>query len=395
MTPHAPLLPLHQRRDALIAPYGDADDAPPVVQTFGHLDLEYAALRKHAVLFDAPHRATLSLTGEDRLPFLDAMLTQRVRDLAPADVRDAFWLNRKGRIVADLRITHLPDRTLLDLDTLAARQTAESLESFIFTEDVTITDRSDELSRLWLLGPTAPLLLDAAADPAPQDLPDRRAFETRIADVPTPITRADLGPIPAFELTLPLAHASTLYNRLLELGEPPAPEPGAPQPDTLPARVRLRPTGWHAINIARIESGIPMFNLDFATANLPAETGLLEQRVDFKKGCYLGQEVVTRMHALGHPKQTLVALRIETTDDEPAPPQAGTGAELFTPDNPDKPVGAITSSTISPMCSGASIALAMVRWGAHEPGGRLHLTAEGRHATATIQPTLTFYPAPA
>lgn len=394
MTPHAPLLPLHQARNALLAPYGDADDAPPLVQTFGHLDLEYAALRKHAVLFDAPHRATLQLTGDDRLAFLDAMITQRVRDLDPGDLRDSFWLNRKGRIVADLRLTHLADRTLLDLDVLAATQTAETLESFLFAEDVTITNRSDDLTRLWLLGPTAPLLLREAASPAPDDLSPGRALETRIAGVPTLIARSNLGPIPMFELTLPLTDAISLYERLLELGQPPHTEPGAPQPDTLATRVRLRPTGWHAINIARIESGLPIFNLDFANTNLPAETGLLDSRVDFKKGCYLGQEVVARMHALGHPKQTLVALRIETTDDEPAPPQAETGAELFTPDNPDKPVGAVTSSTISPMCSGASICLAMVRWGAHEPGGRLHLTAEGRRATATIQPSLTFYPAP-
>ncbi len=390
MTPTSPLLSDHQSREALLSVYGDANSGAPIVQTFGQLDIEYAALRKHCVLFDAAHRATLEITGEDRLTFLDAMITQRVRDLTPGEVRDSFWLNRKGRIIADLRLMQLEDRLLIDLDTLAAGATAETLAEFLFAEDVTIANRSDQLSRLWLAGPTAPLLLtESTGAQVAADLPTNRALETRIDTAPVVISRSSLGDTPLFELTTESARLPALYQRLLQLGALPHTEPGDAPADTPASRIRLRPTGWHAINIARIESGLPMFNLDFGANTLPAETALLDSRVDFRKGCYLGQEVVARMHALGHPKQTLVALRIHGADESQ---QAETGAELFKPDAPDKPVGAITSSTISPMLGGAHIALAMVRWGAHEPGTTLAVVIGDRSQTALVQPQSQFWP---
>lgn len=392
MTPTSPMLPDHQSRDALLTIYGDADTGAPIVQTFGQLDIEYAALRKHCVLFDAAHRATLEITGDDRLTFLDAMVTQRVRDMAPGEVRGSFWLNRKGRIIADLRLIQFQDRMLVDLDLLAAAHAAQTLAEFIFAEDVSITNRTDQLSRLWLTGPTAPLLLDeATASTTSNELAPNHAIEITIHDIPVVVDRSTLGQTPAFELTVESKHVATLYEQLLSIGQAEETEPGEAPPDTPASRIRLRPAGWHAINVARIESGQPMFNIDFGSTNLPAESGLLDERVNFEKGCYLGQEVVARMHALGHPKQTLVALRLDATDDTT---QAETGAELFTQDNPDKPVGAITSSTISPMLAGAHAAFAMVRWGAHEPGTQLTLRAEGHECQATVQPSLTFWPAP-
>ncbi len=392
MTPTSPLLSDHQSRDALLSIYGDADTGAPIVQTFGQLDIEYAALRKHCVLFDAAHRGALEITGPDRLSFLDAMITQRVRDLPAGTFRDSFWLNRKGRIIADLRLIELPDRMLIDLDTLVAAHTAETLGEFLFSEDVTITNRSDQLSRLWLLGPTAPLLLtEATASPNAAALHNGQALESEIDAAPVVITRSSMGDTPMFELTTNSTDLPRLYTHLLSVGQPPHTEPDDAPPDPPASRIRLRPSGWHAINIARIESGLPMFNIDFASTNLPAETSLLDARVDFKKGCYIGQEIVARMHARGHSKLTLVALRVEGEDAD-SPPQAETGTELFNPSDPEKPVGAVTSSAISPMLSGASICFALVRPGSYEAGTQLILEAQGRPARALVQPTLQFWP---
>src|SRR5439155_2357027 len=73
-------------------------------------------------------------------------------------------------------------------------------------------------------------------------------------------------------------------------------------PATLGAQVRLRPAGWHAFNIARIEAGTPLYNIDFGPESLPAESGVLLGRVSFTKGRYFGQEVVARMQSRGHSK---------------------------------------------------------------------------------------------
>ncbi|MEZ6243848.1 MAG: hypothetical protein R3B57_12495 [Phycisphaerales bacterium] len=409
MTARTPLLDSHRARGGMLATYGTHELGAPLVAAFAPLELEYAALRRHCVLFDAAHRATLELTGADRLGFLNNMLTQRVADMRPGESRDSFWLNRKGRLVADLRLTELGDRTLIDVDLLVAEETRTSLEAYVFAEDVRIEDATPRTHRLWLIGPSAARLLDACVETPPSNtsdattpptappssLPPNRATRGKIDGVPVVIDRHDLCAELGFELSVPSEHAERVYARLLELGEPHDATPANGSPDPLADHVRLRPCGWHAINVARLEAGAPIFNLDFDATNLPAETGLLRDRVDFKKGCYLGQEIVARMDALGHPKQTLIALRFEGREgvddaDIPAP-----GAELRASPDPEAPaIGHITSSTISPMLGAVPIALAMVRWGSHTPGGRLTLLGDGGPTTGVVQDRLRFWPPP-
>src|SRR4051812_36724439 len=105
----SPLLRWHQQAEAALQTYGPPEAGVQVVETFGELELEYAALRKHCVLIDQPQRGTIQVTGADRLAFLNRMVTQELKGLAPFQVRRSFWLNRKGRIDADLRIIELGD----------------------------------------------------------------------------------------------------------------------------------------------------------------------------------------------------------------------------------------------------------------------------------------------
>ena len=84
-----------------------------IVESFGPIEPEYAAMRRYCGLLDAAHRTVIVLTGSDRLDFLDRMITQAVAKLAPGQITRSFWLNRKGRIVADLLVATLLDQTLL------------------------------------------------------------------------------------------------------------------------------------------------------------------------------------------------------------------------------------------------------------------------------------------
>ena len=140
---------------------------------------------------------------------------------------------------------------------------------------------------------------------------------------------------------------------------------------------------------SRIEAGTPLFHVDFGSDNLPHETGILDARVSFRKGCYPGQEVVARMQSLGKPKQVLVALRIA----EDALPTAGSPVfERGADGEAGSPVGTVTSSTLAPMLGAASVAFAMVRTAHAQPGTVLSVPAEGARATATVQPSLRFLP---
>jgi len=357
--------------------YGRTGEATPtagceLVATLGDLESEYAAVRRGAGLLDSPHRATIHITGSDRRDFLNRMVTQELKDLDAGVARQTFWLNRRGRIVADLLLAEMGDHVLVCLDVHGADKAVESLGEFLFTEDVEITEVTETFHHLALHGPQAAKVIAAAADdpddpddPKIADMPDLTCKTVTIGGIEVAAIRCDQTGGPGFELVMQRVDAEAVWDALLAagltLGE---------------GRPRVRPIGWHAFNIARIEAGTPLFNIDFGSDSLAHETGLIGQRVSFTKGCYLGQEIVARTENLGRPKQRLVGLR----PDRDLLPDAG--AEVVNADG--KAVGAVTSSTLSPMLGAVPIAFAMVRHAAIEHPVRV--AAEGELTDAAIVP---------
>lgn len=365
------------------------------------IQLEYAAIRRHAALLDLPCRAVIEVQGSERLAFLDRMITQQVKGMPAGAVRRSFWLNRKGRVDADLRVVNFADRTLLDVDVLAAQRTLAGLSSYVFSEDVAFHDRTQATHRLALHGPTAAELLSMVCGAA-VELAEGAATEVGIGGVRAAVFREDSAGVPGYELVVEAGAVAAVVGRLIEVGHDPRhdgpgmhDEPGRAialrQADSPAAHIRLRPIGWHAYNIARVEAGTALYNLDFGPESLPAETGVLNDRVSFTKGCYLGQEVVARMHARKAVKQSLVCVRFEAvggSDDElPLVPDAGSPL-LADKDGPADPVGTITSAVISPMLSRSPVAFAQIRSGHCAPGARVWAGAEGRTIAGVVLPGL-------
>jgi tRNA-modifying protein YgfZ len=362
----SPLLKLHQQAEASLVPYGPAEAGVPLVETFGELELEYGALRKGCVVIDQPHRGVIEVTGSERLDFLNRMVTQELKGIGPLQSRPSFWLNRKGRIDADLRVIELGDRTLLDMDIHAVPRTLAGLNAFIITEDVTLKDVSEDTHRLALHGPTSAAALSLG------DPPPGHAARVPFAGADVLIERADLAGEVGLELHIPAHQTLDVYTRLTETQAK-----GAP-----------RPAGWHAFNIARIEAGTPLYNIDFGPASLPHETGVIRSRVSFTKGCYLGQEVVARMESRGHSKGRIVGLRFAA--DEPRLPVAG--AHIWSAAAPEgDPVGTITSSTPSPMLGAQPIAFAMLKHEFVAAGTAVMVDAEGERIAASVQEGLAFW----
>jgi len=425
--PHvSPIQKSHEQAEAILAPWGPplVDGQPPilVVQTYGELELEYAAIRRSCVILDQPQRSTLSVVGTDRLTFLNRMVTQELKPLgSPGSLAAArsFWLSRKGRIDSDLTIASLGTRftdpqspeILIDVDAHAAARTIAGLSAFIIADDVTITDISATVHRLAIHGRLAPELLDACltpeeTSPAPSSLKNLQGGRYTILGLQEPLAlfRADALAEPGFEFFVPAPHAEFVYRRFIEEGSDPGLTIDGSKP-TIGHRVKLRPAGWAASNIARIEAGTPIYNIDFGPESFPAESSILSDRVSFTKGCYLGQEIVARMHNLGHPKQRLVALLCDSTPLDPAsglPSQpVGSGPVYRIPSDSLDPnwapgegdlVGRITSASLAPMRGSAPVAFAQVRWDHSHPGTRLAVLANGLPARATIQPILAFFP---
>lgn len=360
-------------------PYGpeETDGSPTceIVATYGEVELEYAAIRRGAALVDATHRGTIRVGGRERIEFLNRMVTQELKGMARGECRRSFWLNRKGRLAADLLIAELDSGMWIDLDIHQARSTAESLRAFLFSEDVSIVDESETIHRLSLHGPRAFMALARAANQAEMTpLAALACSVITVAGVEVVVARHDATGEIGLELFTPRNGVEAVWDALAGLVD------GVGRP-------LVRPIGWHAFNIARIEAGTPLFNIDFDTSCLPHETGVLHDRVSFRKGCYLGQEIVARMESLGKPKQVLVGLRVSGA----GVPVAGQNVHERDGEAIGAPVGTVTSSTASPMLGAASIAMAMVKSGYAALGTELLVTIEGERVPAVIAP-LRFWP---
>ena len=375
-------------------PFGPADEhgAPTceVVAAYAEVELEYAAMRSACALIDCAERATLVIKGRDRVDFLNRLVTQELRTLVEGGVTRAFLTNRKGRIEADLVIAALPDALLIDTLVHDVAPVQAALTKMLFAEDVVITSRVETHARLALHGPRAVAALRALglasenAGENPGENPAANAWSSALGDAIVDIIRIDdFGFNPAhaavetdqrdlgFALSVPRARIAELWRSFVTFG--------------------ARPAGWFATNTARIEAGTPYFRIDFGPTNLPAESGVLNSRVSFTKGCYPGQEVVARMQHLGKPKQKLIGLRVEgdllpVSDAQVFAIAEGTSIGRQMGHQLGDQLGVITSSGLAPMLGAVPVAFAMISSRAYEIGTKVLVNAEGEQAIATVTP---------
>lgn len=389
MSELAPLYDHQARLGAEFMNFGPPPDegGTQIVAAFGRYQAEYAAIRQRVGLAHMPQRRVLRLTGADRAEFLHRMLTCHVEQLRGGSTRRGFQLTDKGRILADVMIHHGDRDTWLETDVLDIEALRELLEARLFAEEVTLENLGAAQTKLVLHGPAAVALLSAVADE-----PER---VTRLAGMPgthhvvsitgTPVSvyRYDDTGAVGLHLLVPTDAAVGLYQALLDAaGFDPAAE-AAPDADYAEQRrgsLRGRPIGWLAYNTARIEAGTPVFHVDFGHDSLPAETGVIDETVDFDKGCYIGQEIVARMRDRGHPRRVLVGLRF-ADDKLPVAGAQVLRAEDKSENAPDpgpstEVIGGVTSSTLSPLLGQNAIAFAVVKWNARQPGTAVQVPTE-------------------
>jgi folate-binding protein YgfZ len=377
-----PLKRLHEEAEAEFQAYGDIE----IVCTFGEPQAEYAAIRKACAMFDAAQRGILKVTGADRIDFLNRFLTNRLADkdgknpIASGQGVYAFLLNNKGRIVADMNILERGDCTLLETDARNAGTLKTTLEKFVFAEKVGFEELAGAKHEIGLHGPgSVEVLRSIGLDGAGLGVMDSKT--ATIDGIEALVWRDDPCGVPGFWLVVDSGNAAKVWMKFLSAekfgGEPPPlPSPGVPGAGKGWSKRAVRPAGWAVFNATRIEAGRPMFGIDFDDSVLPAETGQLERAVSFTKGCYLGQEIVARMHARGQVARQIVGIRMK--DD--ALPIAG--AAIL--DKEKNQIGGITSSTISPVLSNAAICLGMVKSTFAAVGTELQIAAEGAFRTGTV-----------
>ena len=360
---------LHEAAGAEMQSYGDVE----IVSTFGEPQAEYSAIRKACGLMDRAERGILEVTGKDRLSFLNNFLTNQTWDkntktpMAAGAGVYAFLLSGQGRIVADMNVIEQGDRTWLEMDGRKVEDVRKLLDKYVFTEQVKFANRSGELHELALYGPGALEVINAHAAAPVGELPAIGSAKVTLFGSEAMVWRDDPCGVPGYNVVVPEAAAAAGWEGFVK--------PYAEQQN----KRTLRPVGWAAFNTTRIEAGRGLFGVDFDESIVPAETGQLERAVSFTKGCYLGQEVVARMHARGQFAKRLVGIKMSGEELPIA------GAQVF--DDKQIAIGGVTSSTMSPLLSRAAICLGIVKKAFVTEGTVVHIPAEGAVRTGTVVKT--------
>lgn len=321
---------------------------------------------------DRSGRVRLRITGRDRVKFLHNLTTNDVKALPVGTGCEAFVTSPQGKTLGLVTLHAEDDAILLRADEGALEHLRPHFEKYAIFDDVALDDlgpRTFEwhvLNTAWFRGSLSASGVDL---PGPADLASRVAT---LAGRPvefireSPAGRPDLTLIGARDdeeaiLGAFLDACGAVAGFALVLSEPGA------MPFALTRLVRVDPSRFEAL---RIEAGTPVFGRDITTATLPQEADRDARAISFTKGCYLGQETVARLDAMGHVNKILRGLLI---DDEPRAEPAG-----------DLPVVEPTSVAYSPRW-GKRVGLAMVKVKAAAQGTRVEAITGGERFGAVVQ----------
>lgn len=352
-------LSLHEFHNGLGARFETVGTAE-VTADYGDVLAEHAALCRTAGVLDLSFRGRLCVTGRDRGRFLHGQVTNEIARLQPGQGCYAALITAKGKMQSDLNVYCLEEELLLDFEPGLTGKVSERLEKYIIADDVQVVDVTAPYGLLSVQGPGAETVVRSLK--FPDELPGKAfSFIKRNGEAGEIIlaNRARLGTA-GFDLFVPAAALRGLAEQLI----------GA---------ARLAgggPCGWRALEMARIEAGIPRFGADMDEMNIPLEAGLEEGAISFNKGCYIGQEVISRIRTYGQVAKALRRLLL-AGDLKGLPVH---GDKLF---YQGKEAGYITSATTSPQLKTA-VALGYVRKEANQIGTELVLRTAGGESAARI-----------
>ncbi len=279
---------------------------------------EYWSLGKCAGFADLSHLGLLSVDGKDRLSFLNGLVTNDLGKLTGGSGIHSLLLSTRARVVADLYLYVKDENFLADTGDVPAEGVKSFLDRFIVTEDVRLSDLTDELVHLTVQGPRAK---DVVKTVLGIDVQGLYPFQ-HLNLGPTLIVNRDRTGLGGYDLFIPRDEAEPVWQSLLLKGQ----------------ATGAVPVGLSALEILRIEQCVPKIGLDVNENTIVLEAGYTDA-ISYSKGCYMGQEVVARATHIGRVNKRLVQLQLETE----TPPAAGSTLQYE-----GKEVGLITSSAYSP-----------------------------------------------
>jgi len=285
----------------------------------------FQQITAHGAAVNLSSRAKLRLTGTDRVRYLNGQVTNDMRRVKPDETLYACVTDVKGRIAADVWVHAQDDALLLDAEPALRETLGMRLERYIVADDVELTDVTEDW-QLWHVfgGETTPASLEDGIE-----APGHPARSARYGAA-------------GFDLWLPTSASAPTFN---------------------PDRPLLSDAD---LETWRILQKIPRWPHELNAETFPPEAGLERLAMDFTKGCYIGQEVLSRIKTTGKMPREMIAFASATA--------VNAGDELWH----EKAIGKVTSVTQHPVTS-LTIGLAMIRQGT---------AAEGLHFCSSDGPQL-------
>ncbi|MBV8866494.1 MAG: folate-binding protein YgfZ [Acidobacteriaceae bacterium] len=284
----------------------------------------YEALRESAAVVDLSARGKIRVLGDDRARLLHAMSTSNVQELVPGHGSYTFFLNDKGRILADALIYNLGEALFLDLEPETGPKIFQHLDRYIIADDATLEDETAIFSAIGLEGPKSLTTAAQLGIPVGDTRISVRAYGSGFT------VRVTASGAEGLRIFVSASENENVTQRLYTAGAIAA--------------------NAEEVRIVRLENGMPRYGEEISERYLVQETQQTEA-VHPNKGCYLGQEIVERVRSRGQVHRLLTPIRIVGS----TPPSPGTKLQSRGAD-----VAEISSAVYSPALNEV-IGLAYVR----------------------------------
>jgi len=349
-----PLLELHRAAGATVGEWFGCE----LPSDFGDWLTEYRYVRETVALLDKNYRTYFALSGPDRVRFLNAILTNNIKDLKLGQGVVSLFLNPQGRIQAEIE-TYAEDLRLFCVSFIEVREKlVPALDHYIIMDDVTLTDETARYGTLALEGPRAAEAVKRLANVDITTLAELEWRESSVGAIPCRIVRRSPSAHPSTEFVCEQTHLEELWKLLRDAAN----------------SAGGGPVGYTALNSLRLESGIPWFGYDFGDKQIPHEAGLEKSHISYTKGCYTGQEIVERVRSRGQVNRVRVLFKLDAKELPP------TDAPIL---SEGKEVGQVTRSGYSPAFQ-SNIAMGYVRREQSVDGVQVTIAASNARAVPPI-----------
>ncbi|MGB2832654.1 MAG: folate-binding protein YgfZ [Methylotenera sp.] len=262
------------------------------ISSFGNTEKELTYAQNENVICDLSHLDLLEISGDDAVTFLQGQVTNDVKLLSDDNAHYTGYCSPKGRLLALFLAYMQGNKLYLQLNHKLAEPIAKRLKMYVMRSQVTINNISDATVKIGLSGNDVPTMLSAFFPQVPQ-----QAYEASHSEHGTLIRLPSA--IPRFEIIGKTEKAKEIWQAL---------------------KTQCKPVGKPCWEWLEIQAGIPDIVLNTQEEFVPQMVNLdCLDAINFKKGCYTGQEIVARTHYLGKVKRRTQLAHIETS----TPPQAG------------------------------------------------------------------------